>query len=163
MGNPASKTADLPVLTEADESGSRQARQLRQLRVHHRNMLIGSAIVLCLAFVLRFGEGQRVTVAGIPLPPLCASQAIFGAGCPGCGLTRSFVLLAHGDWHAARKMHRIGWVLALAMLAQFPYRTLALRSPNGQPLGRWFPQVFGYLLIALLIGNWLLQMPSTAP
>src|SRR3954451_13166998 len=46
-------------------------------------------------------------------------------------------------WHT----HRVGWVLALAVLLQVPYRLLGLRSKEGAPLGRLAPRLFGYFLI----------------
>jgi hypothetical protein len=86
------------------------------------------------------------------------SQELFGVRCPGCGLTRSFVCLAHGDWAAAWAYHRLGWLLAAAVLIQWPYRLVSLRRPDQRPLGTWLPKMFGYLLIAALFGNWLLEV-----
>jgi hypothetical protein len=48
--------------------------------------------------------------------------------------------------------------LAAAVLIQFPYRLLSLRRPDLRALGRWLPKAFGYLLIAALFGNWLLEV-----
>jgi hypothetical protein len=127
-------------------------------RRRHREMLAVSAAVVVLSFVLQVPSDQRVVVAGLPrfpFPQTCMSRAWFGIECPGCGLTRSFILLAHGDWQGAWKMHRLGWLLALAVLLQFPYRIYALKSNRAAPLGRRLPRYFGYTLIALLLGNWL--------
>jgi hypothetical protein len=84
------------------------------------------------------------------------SQVWFGASCPACGLTRSFVSLAHGDWIAAARYHRLGWLLMFMAAVQVPYR-LAILAGRQQlllsaPAGRWI----GRFLIALLIGNWVL-------
>jgi hypothetical protein len=67
----------------------------------------------------------------------------------------SLVYLAHGDWEASCRMHRIGWLMALAVLLQFPYRIVALRRADRQFLGHWFPTAVGFTLIVLLVGNWL--------
>jgi hypothetical protein len=66
--------------------------------------------------------------------------------------------LAHGDWSAAWAHHRLGWLLALAVLLQIPYRTVALRRPDRRWMGAWFPSLFGYFLVAALVGNWVLLM-----
>lgn len=120
-------------------------------------MLIASVGILSAACALSDVDGDRVALGGKLVPPLCASRTIFGINCPGCGLTRSFVRLAHADWNGAWQMHRLGWLLALVTVAQIPYRIIALRYPGRELLGEFFPKFFGYLLIGLLIGNWLLE------
>jgi hypothetical protein len=52
----------------------------------------------------------------------------------------------------------MGWLLALAVVLQIPYRLIALRGPNRLPLGRRIPEICGYVLIAALIGNWTLRL-----
>ena len=55
-------------------------------------------------------------------------------------------------------MHRVGWVLALAVLLQIPYRLFALWDKNRILAVHTWPDWFGRALIALLIGNWLGEM-----
>jgi hypothetical protein len=130
-------------------------------RARHREMLLVATVTVVAACLLQVRSDDRVALRmldSLPLPPTCLSQQIFGVKCPGCGLTRSFVDLAHGDWECAWKHHRLGWLLALAVLLQFPYRILSLRHPDQQLLGSWLPKAFGYALIASLMGNWLLEI-----
>jgi hypothetical protein len=127
----------------------------------HREMLGVAVLVVILAFVFQVRPDDRVVVTGLPdypLPPTCMSREWFGVKCPGCGLTRSFVHLAHGDWAAASRSHRLGWLLAAAVLLQFPYRIIALRRGSESALGTWVPRWFGYLLIAALLVNWTLEI-----
>ncbi len=84
------------------------------------------------------------------------SRQWFGLNCPGCGLTRSLIHLAHGDWQASMAMHRLGWMMAAAILLQFPYRISCLRHGHISPLGTRLPKWFGYTLICSLVANWLL-------
>ncbi|HIQ20041.1 MAG TPA: DUF2752 domain-containing protein [Planctomycetes bacterium] len=128
------------------------------LRRHHRMMLALSAAVVVLAATLHVRPDGRVALCflpRLPLPPTCFSRIVLGTSCPACGLTRSFVHLAHGHVQAAWQAHRLGWLMALAVLLQFPYRTVALASRNPRPLGTRLPQFFGWGLIALLVLNWL--------
>ena len=101
--------------------------------------------------------GWRWSSAAL-LPPLCLSRACFGVSCPGCGLTRSVVHLAHGDWAASWRAHHLGIPLALLVVLQVPYRLLALRQPRRRLLpervGRWTPLA----LAVLLYLNWLLGL-----
>jgi hypothetical protein len=124
-------------------------------------LLIGCSIIVVLSFVLQVPADGQTVYCGTPrfqLPPTCLSHAWFGVECPGCGLSRSFIRLAHGDWQGAWRMHRLGWLLALSVLVQFPYRICILARNHAAPLGKLIPRYFGYLVFALLIGNWLCRM-----
>lgn len=54
---------------------------------------------------------------GTPLGGLCWLHAAFGIDCPMCGMTRSFVALAHGQLGAAFSFHPAGPLLFAAMVA----------------------------------------------
>ena len=126
----------------------------------HRGMLYLSCAVIVLSFCFIVRPDDRLAVRGLPdwpLPATCLSRSLFGVNCPGCGLTRSFVHLAHGDWRASLGSHRVGWVLAAAVLVQIPYRLSALRRRRERPWGPWFARLGSTMLIAMLLGNWLLQ------
>jgi hypothetical protein len=138
-----------------------RATHVRQRRDHHRWMLGVSVCVIFASLLLRIRDSDSVRVAGldVALPPLCGSRALFNIECPGCGLTRSFVALAAGDVQQSLRYHRLGWLLALAVVAQIPYRTFALWELNANRLSeRAWPKWFGNLLIALLVANWLAQI-----
>jgi len=130
-------------------------------RRRHWEMLIISCAVIVGALVLRVDDDrEHVVLSGpwtVPLPPSCVSREVFGVPCPGCGLTRSFVYLAHGrfqdSWHA----HHIGWLMALATIVQIPYRCWCLRRSDRQILPIRVVKSFGTLLIALLFINWALD------
>jgi hypothetical protein len=96
--------------------------------------------------------------ADVALPPVCSSRLLFGVECPGCGLTRSFVALAAGDLSASWRYHRVGWLMALAVVGQIPYRVCGLIETRTRIVPRTWPAWLGYLLIASLIVNWLLKM-----
>jgi hypothetical protein len=124
-------------------------------------VLVVSVMVIVLALLLRVRADGQVVVGGLadyPLPPTCMSYALFGVKCPGCGLTRSLVHVAHGEWEASWRMHRVGGLLASVILLQFPYRIWSLRRRGRPPLGVRLPAVVGWVLIALLLVNWLWEL-----
>ena len=128
-------------------------------------MLIIAGGIVLLAFLFQVGTDGRVYVWGLPdypLPSTCMSYAWFGVKCPGCGLTRSVVQLAHGNWWESCRYHRLGWLMAAAILLQFPYRMLGLWNGGPTFLGHRIPTLFGYLIIFLLIGNWLVEITVPA-
>ena len=63
---------------------------------------------------------------GWEVPPVCLFTNLFGVECLGCGLTRSFTYMGHGDLHAAVDLHLFGPVLYVLVLAQLPLRVWRL-------------------------------------
>ena len=45
------------------------------------------------------------------LPSICPFYNLTGLPCPGCGLTRAFVCLGHGQWRASLHWHPLGWLV----------------------------------------------------
>jgi hypothetical protein len=136
-------------------------RQTIFRRRRHREVLAISAFVIVLAFLLEVRSDQRVAFRFLPawpLPETCVSRKLLHVNCPGCGLTRSFVYLAHGDWRPSWNVNRVGILLALVVVLQIPYRLWALCSPGQLPLGTSFPKTVGYLLVTLLFVNWLANL-----
>jgi hypothetical protein len=130
-----------------------------QLRRRHWDMLLIAVATIILAFCLRIVQGDRVAwwfLPRWPLPHTCMPRAWFGVECPGCGLTRSFILLAQGQWTEAWHQHHLGWLFALATVLQIPYRLCCLRY--GWVLPRLAAKTVSHGLIALLIINWLLGL-----
>ena len=154
---PQPAAADV-VWLEDDDARAIDRRQA-QLLDRHWTMLGISVAVIVLSFALQLNPAGRVRASWLPfdsLPPLCGSRAIFGVNCPSCGLTRSFVALASGDVAESFRLHRIGWLMALAVVLQVPYRAWGLYElRRGVLSDRAWPTWFGNVLIAALILNWL--------
>jgi hypothetical protein len=159
---PADTSADTPplqaILVDEPLSKGRRSR--------HRTLLVVACVVVVLSVMFRVRDDrQRVEIRGLPgisMPETCWSRSLFHVKCPGCGLTRSLVYLAHGDWQASWQMHRVGFVMALAILAQFPYCIVGLCYKKDYPLGRRFASLVAWTLIALLMGNWLYDVVASA-
>jgi hypothetical protein len=128
-------------------------------RRRHAAVLGASGLVVVAAFLLQvLPDGEHVAIRGLrrwPLPHSCLTRVWFDQRCPACGLTRSIIHLAQGDGPGSLRAHRIGWVLALAIVAQIPYRIIALRRIDQPPIHPGLAEAFGVFLIVLLVGNWL--------
>jgi Protein of unknown function (DUF2752) len=128
----------------------------------HRVVLAIACAVWLLAFLLRELPDGRIAVRGFPqfpLPQVCASRAWLGLRCPGCGLTRSIIHLAEGDWQASWHDHRLGALLAIVIALQIPYRLYAILHRPGRPLvSTFWLTAIGYALVAVLVANWLVEV-----
>lgn len=120
-----------------------------------------ATFVLAMAFALQVRPDERVHFRGLPgwpLPPACYSREFLGVPCPGCGLTRSFIYLARGEWQDAWREHRLGWLVAAVVAFQFPYRAWALWHGGRFSFSSQLTNAFALVLLILLIANWGLQL-----
>lgn len=67
-----------------------------------------------------------VSLAGFEIPELCLWRRMTGIGCPGCGMTRSFTYMGHGQIADAFRLHLLGPPLYTLVAAQIPLRMLRL-------------------------------------
>jgi hypothetical protein len=130
-------------------------------RTHHVTYLVMIAVALALSAILSTDASGDVAIAAggrlLHLPPLCPLRAFTGMKCPGCGLTRAFVLIAHGRFEEAEAMHRVSLALFFAALWQLWYRPWMIRRAEvlpPEPL-RTVHRIASWALIAALLGSWV--------
>jgi hypothetical protein len=77
-----------------------------------------------------------VLAAAVALPvdfrspvPLCAVKALTGLDCPGCGMTRAFILIGHGRLADGFRMHPLA---PLAFLIVAAYAVVGAARALGQ-------------------------------
>jgi len=126
-------------------------------RDHLAYLAILAVLVVGPAF-LRFdpAAGERASVGPLELPPMCLSEALFHVPCPGCGLIRSFILIAHGHLAEAARYHRLGLPLYLFFMGQAALRLYGLRRGE-RLLPPRLLAVHHYaaaVLITLVVLNW---------
>jgi hypothetical protein len=124
--------------------------------------------VLSLSLILSLPDSETVALdadGSFPLPPLCLFRATTGLSCPSCGLTRSFIALAHLDLVTAWHLHRLGPLLFTYVLLQLPYRFLRLAWPTFYRLSAQRDLRYNLavlvVLVALLIVNWFIYLAQT--
>jgi hypothetical protein len=161
MSSDCEPALPLPNVAAIAERSSAAGPPIAGYDSYHRLILAISTAVLLAACVLQVRTDQRVAVAllpGWPLPEVCQSKVLLGIECPGCGLTRSFVHLAHGDVAASLAIHPLGWLVALFVVAQIPYRLWAIATHSAAPLGERVPWIITGVIAALLIIVWIVRL-----
>lgn len=121
----------------------------------HASILAVSSIVVFLAISMRVPGEERVFLPGMstPVPGMCASREFFGVSCPGCGMTRSFICIGHGQFERAWAFNPAGFLSFLFVAAQIPWRTMQLvRLKRGK--GEFWPGKFNWVL--WVIGGFML-------
>lgn len=137
---------------------------------HDEHLLILGLVLMALvgSFVLQpcqdLGLCLPVPVVDVQvkLPETCMSQRILGISCPGCGLTRSFVALAHGDPRTAYWFNPMGPVLFVVFVLQIPYRIIEYFGIwRSLPLWERFKKrldLITYILAAGLVACWVVKL-----
>lgn len=92
-----------------------------QLRLSYWLWLSGSILILLCSWVMSTGDERQVLLPGVGvLPETCTLHTHFGVDCPGCGLTRSFIHLAHGNLRTAWTLSPVGLLLFIYIASQIP-------------------------------------------
>ncbi len=103
--------------------------------------------------------GVFATIVAFRLP-FCPLASVFGVPCPGCGLTRATLALAHGDLQHALELHPL--VLVLAPLFLWAMASVAIgyvRGPRAsRPARLWLASrtvtVLGSVFMLATLGLW---------
>lgn len=131
----------------------------------HWIFLIFSIVVVVSSMTMRIKEETRVTIPGtdVLVPELCMMKVMSGFPCAGCGMTRSFISLGHGDLMASWNYNPGGIVLFALIAFQIPYRILQLRRMKLHlPKLNWGLGMVAVLILAVALGyaRWLAQLMS---
>lgn len=125
----------------------------------HAVWLAISAATLLLSLSLSVHQGTQVLLPLVdrPLPELCLSRSWLRLPCPGCGLTRSFIALGHGDLAAAWRYNPAGLYLFALVVFQLPYRAwqlLRIRRGGSETNLGWVGYAALWLVPVLLLAQW---------
>lgn len=125
-------------------------------------LLALSTLVVGLSFVMSTQGSTQVLFPGTnqPLPETCSFRRWTGRDCPGCGMTRAFISIAHGDFAAAWRFNPASLYFYPLVLSQLPFRTWQLwRYRRGLP--PVFTSSWGFapaiLLMVVVLGQWFLR------
>ena len=143
--------------------GGSRVRVARPDPLYHVILLALCSGVILTALVLSVRGGTQIVLPllGLPLPELCMTRRFWDLECPGCGMTRCFVALAHGDVRAAWSYNPAGLLLFAIVAFQIPFRCYQLwRVRRGLPelVLSGTAQAALVAFGIMLVGQWALRL-----
>jgi hypothetical protein len=157
---PVGQAASLPTVPTQSTSHTLVARPDPLFHTVILGLCIG---VLLLSAILSVRGSTQVVLPlfNLPLPELCMLKRYTGLSCPGCGLTRCFIAIAHGDLTAALAYNPAGVILFVMVAIQIPLRSRQIwRIRHGLPeltTGIWGQTALLVFVVALL-GQWTMRL-----
>ncbi len=84
--------------------------------------MLAAILLVILSATMKIGENRTVYLPFVstPVPESCAMYRYFGLDCPGCGLTRTFIHLAHGRLVEGLNLNPIGLIVFAFTIVQIP-------------------------------------------
>ena len=116
-----------------------------------RNSLLA---VLVLIGIFSFSAFLKIN--SIERIPLCFFKYLTHLDCPGCGLTRSFIAISHGDWKGALHFNVLGPFIYLYLLFYLIKHLIFLiwNQQLSWQMPLWFQWSFGLLFL----GQWIWKL-----
>lgn len=116
-------------------------------------------LVIPLIFLASLLLDQRIDHG----PVLCPWRLTTGLPCAGCGLTRAFVHLSHGDFRQAIAFNLLSPLIYLGLIAWWLYNGVSLAlGQNPRAVPRWLSLPSLLIVLSYWLGRtvWLLAQGS---
>ena len=159
---------DLPTAGKLPTAAASDAGQQPQIDTEvmwlHGLFFWMALAVIGATFLLR-SEGQESVFfpgAKQAMPELCASRRMFGLPCPGCGLTRSFISISHGQFARAWSFNPVSFLLYPFIFIQIPWHAMQYLLIRKRGYGVQLPYVhiFPIAIAITLLLRWLALVPQ---
>ena len=139
------------------------ARWRRNTIRYHAAMGLLCLAVVGLSVVMSTTQRTRVHLPGIdaPLPELCFSKAMLDGACPGCGMTRAFIALGHGNPFDAWRYNPAALLFFPMVAGQIPWRIIQIvrvrRGSSELVAPAWF-SAYAIVVLILMLGQWIIGL-----
>jgi hypothetical protein len=134
-----------PVLVRADDPFS---RFMTRMWARSPKWSAPLAILVCFAGGLSYTLAVHPADAGAASSPTCLVKLTTGFDCPGCGGTRAFWFLAHGDIPAAARSHLLAVFAAPFLVYLYIAWSANLVFKRRLPMPQLSPKAISFYLAA---------------
>ena len=118
--------------------------------------------VMVMSFAMSVNGTRFVYMPGalLPMPESCTTKVLLGIECPGCGMTRAFISISHGQFLRAWSFNPASFIAYPFVAIQLPWQLLQMRRLwRGQRSidGFWIYILPLAMACAMLI-QWLIRL-----
>ena len=134
-----------------------------EIVLHGLFLLMAGTVLLLSLLMSTDGESQVFfPFTEIRVPAMCSTQVLFGIQCPGCGLTRAFISISHGQFAKAWALNHASFMVYAFVAVQIPWHGLQLwRLTRGhRPLESSLVYLVPMGLVLVLFANWVIRLAT---
>ena len=118
-------------------------------------VLLVAIAAISLSFLMTIKGDQKVYFPFFsePMPDVCGSRSLFGADCPGCGMSRAFISISNLEIDRALAFNSASLIVYLFVAIQIPWHATQIYRTfyRGGPIDTWWT-----LLPLIGVIGWLL-------
>jgi len=124
----------------------------------HALFLSMAAVILLMSIFMRTDGDKAVFLPGFssPLPESCSSRRMLGIDCPGCGMTRAFISISHGEFARAWHLNHASFVVYFFVAVQIPWHAIQIWKlrRNQRPMNWRLVYMTPVAVVVVLSVNW---------
>jgi hypothetical protein len=132
-----------------------------EIRLHALFFMM-AAVILLMSIVMRTDGEKAVFLPGFksPMPDTCSSRRMLGIDCPGCGMTRAFISISHGDFARAWTLNHASFIVYFFVAVQLPWHAIQIWKlrRNQPPLDWKYVYMTPVAVVVVLSINWVLTL-----
>ena len=116
-------------------------------------------IFLIAPFFLNYAQDKGATIFNRKIVNLCLLNMYNGGTCPGCGLTRSFIMFTHGEVYKSLQYHRLGIAMYFFCIYLLLCEALLMlkNKTYAEKINSWQLSICSAMIMALAL-NWFLGL-----
>ena len=157
----AGSKSDLDVRASSRTSSTTSPVATGEKVLHWMMFFLGLGVFF-MSLAMKTEGPSQVFLPGMqtPMPELCSSRMLFGVDCPGCGMTRAFISISHGQLRRAWQFNPASFVVYLLIVGQIPWQAFQLwRIRQGRLTiqSNWVYLV-PTVAIVMILAQWLIRM-----
>lgn len=128
----------------------------------HLLFLSMAAVIILLSVLMRSQGDREVFLPGFSsaLPDTCTSRRLLGVDCPGCGMTRAFISISHGQFVRAWNFNPASYAVYLFVAIQIPWHAIQIWRlwSNRKPIEWEHIYLVPISVVVIMTVVWILKL-----